>query len=183
MELWDKSTFLRHITAALGRGILVAVVIPLAAAVLLGNPAGPVLALIGSGLVIEYGAAPVGIALGLSPLLVFFILLCTETGIFLGLYDIFDSVGHTYAPVMRFLEKSRGYARSSAMIERYGILGLVPCVILVGVYVNAPVAWLLGWREDHALLVTIAGYALALAVTVWAATSLVQAAVLGLVIP
>jgi uncharacterized membrane protein len=69
------------------------------------------------------------------------------------------------------------------MIERYGILGLVPCVILVGVYVNAPVAWLLGWREDHALLVTIAGYALALAVTVWAATSLVQAAVPGLVIP
>jgi uncharacterized membrane protein len=183
MELWDRQKFLRHIVAALGRGVLVAVIIPLAASLALSIPFHATLALIASGLIIEYGAVPVGIALGLSPLFVSFVLICTETGIFLALYDIFDTIGHTYEPVMRFLEKSRQYVHQSKTIEKYGILALFPSEILLGVYVNAPASWVLGWREDHALLVTMIGYIIALAITVVLTVGLLQIALPGLVQP
>ena len=169
--------------AALGRGVLVAVILPLATALAFSFPLSSTLALIGSGLLIEYGAVPVGIALGLPPLFVSFVLICTETGIFLALYDIFDTIGHTYEPVRQFLEKSRQYVHHSETIEKYGILALIPTEILVGVYINAPVSWVLGWREDHALLVTMAGYLIALAITVVLTVGLLQVSFPGLVHP
>ena len=181
MELWDRSTFIRHIVAALGRGVLVAVIFPLVPVLLFGIPLAPTLALIGSGLLIEYGAAPVGIALGLSPLFVFYVLMCTETGIFLGLFDIFDTIGNTYEPAKRFLETSRQYVHQSASVERYGILALIPCVVLLGVYVNAPASWVLGWREDHALLITLAAYCGALVITIILTIGVIRMNLPGLV--
>ena len=83
MEFWDRYLFLRHIAAALVRGVVIAIVLPLVPALLFGYPLVPTFALIGSGFLLEYGAAPVGIALGLSPLFVFWVLVCTEIGIFL----------------------------------------------------------------------------------------------------
>ncbi len=183
MELWDRQKFLRHIVKALGRGILVALILPLAAALAFSIPLHATLALIGSGLVIEYGAVPVGIALGLSPAFVSFVLICTEIGIFLALYDIFDTIGHTYEPVRQFLEKSRQYVRQSKTIGRYGILALFPSEILLGVYINAPASWVLGWREDHALLVTMIAYLVALAITVVLTVGLLQVTLPGLVHP
>jgi uncharacterized membrane protein len=139
--------------------------------------------MIASSLIIESTAAPVGIALGLSPLFVFYVLICTEAGIFLCLYDIFDTIGHTAEPVARFLEKSRRYAHGSATIEKYGILGLIPCEILIGVYLNAPLAWVLGWREDHALVLTIVGYLPMLVITIWITIGVLQMDLARLVLP
>jgi len=181
MELWDRNTSLRHIAKALGRGIFCALVLPLVPVFLFGLPLSPALALIGSGLLIEYGAAPVGIALGLSPLFIFYVLMCTEIGIFLGLFDIFDTIGHTYEPVTRFLENTRKTVFQSATIERYGILALVPSEILLGVYINAPAAWVLGWREDHALVLTMAAYCLALVITIFLSIGLFQVYLPGMV--
>jgi hypothetical protein len=166
MDPGKISAFLRQIVTALARCILVAVVLPLVPVLFFGVPLAPVLSVISSGFLIEYGAAPIGLALGLSPLVVFFILMCTETGIFLGLYDIFNTVGETSPAVARFLEKTHQYSRSSVNVERYGILALVPCEILLGVYICAPVSWVLGWDEKRALIVTIAGYIPALVITI-----------------
>ena len=181
MELWDRNTSLRHIGRALGRGVCCALVLPLIPVFLFGLPLSPTLALIGSGLLIEYGAAPVGIALGLPPVFVFYVLVCTEVGIFLGLFDIFDTIGHTYEPVRRFLENSRTLVHQSAAIERYGILALIPSEILLGVYINAPAAWVLGWREDHALALTITAYCLALVITIFLSIGLFQVYLPGMV--
>ena len=181
MESWDRQTFPRHIAAALGKGVLLALVLPLLPVLFLGLPLTPTLALIGSGLVIEYGAAPVGLALGLSPAFVFCVLLCTETGIFLGLFDTFDAIGHTYAPVTRFLEKTRQLVHRSATIERYGIAGLIPCEVIIGVYANAPVSWVLGWQKYRALAFTMAGYIPSLVVTILATIGLLGMYFPGLV--
>ena len=181
MELWDRNTSLKHIARALGRGVFCALILPLVTAVLFSLPLSPTLALIGSGLLIEDGAAPVGIALGLPPLFIFYVLVCTEIGIFLGLFDIFDTIGHTYEPVTRFLEKSRRFVHQEATIERYGILALIPSAILLGVYVNAPAAWVLGWREEYALVLTMAAYCLALVITIILSLGLVQVYLPGMV--
>jgi hypothetical protein len=183
MEAWDRATTLRHITAALGKGIFIAVLLPILSAILFGIPLMPTLALIGSGLIIEYGAAPVGITLGLSPLFVFYVLMCTETGIFLGLFDIFDTIGHTSAPVAGFLDRTRESVHRHSLTERYGILGLIPCEIIIGVYANAPVSWVLGWRKDHSLIITMAAYGVCLILTILATVGLLQAYFPGLVHP
>jgi hypothetical protein len=183
MEFWNRSTFLKHIGAALGRGVLVALVLPLLPLLLFSLPLMPTLALIATGFVIEFGAAPVGLTLGLPPLFVFYVLACTEAGIFIGLFDIFDTIGHTSAPVAAFLEKTRMLLHGNSLAERYGILGLIPCEILLGVYINAPVAWVLGWREDCSLVLTMAAYLVALAITILATAGFLAMYFPGMVPP
>ena len=181
MESWDSTTILKKTRAALGRGILLILVFPILPAVLLEYPLTGTLAMIGTSLIFESTAAPVGIALGLSPYFVFYVLVCTESGIFLCLYDIFDTIGHTSPRVAAFLEKSRHIADGSPTMKRYGILGLIPLEIVIGVYANAPVAWVLGWREDHSLLLTLAGYLPQLIITIAICVGLVNLNLPGLV--
>jgi len=183
MKIWDRTTFLQHIASALGRGILIAIILPILPALLLGYSLTSTLALIGSGFVVEYGAAPVGLALGLSPLFVFYVLMCTETGIFLGLFDIFDTIGHTSPAVAGFLDRTREFTHRHSLAERYGIVGLVPCEIIVGVYANAPVSWVLGWHEYKSLLITMAAYVPCLVLTILASVGLLQVYFPGLVHP
>ena len=158
--------------AALARGVFIAIVLPLLPVILFKYPLIPTLAVIGSGFLLEYGAAPVGIALGLPPFFIFWVLMCTEIGIFLGLFDIFDSIGHTWPPVAKFLEKIRHFVHQSSLSERYGILGLIPCEILIGVYANAPVSWVLGWDKYRSLAFTMAGYIPCLVLTILATIGL-----------
>ncbi len=183
METWDRRTILRKIGAAFGRGILFILVLPLVPALVLGYPVMPTLAMIGSALIIESTAAAVGIALGLSPYFVFYVLVCTETGIFLCLYDIFSTIGHSSPRVGRFLDRSQHYADDSPALKKFGILGLIPLEILIGVYANAPVAWALGWREDRSLALTLIGYLPPLVITIWISLGLLQIGFPGLVSP
>jgi hypothetical protein len=183
MESWDKKTILHKTGSALGRGILLILILPLLPALVLGYPLLPTLAMIGTGLVFESAAALGGIALGLSPVFVFYVLVCTEIGIFLCMYDIFDTIGHSYPPVTRFLEKSRQYAHGSPTIEKYGILGLIPCEIVIGIQANVAMTWVLGWRKDHALILTLIGYLPQLILTIWLSNSLLQLIILWLVHP
>jgi len=181
MESWDRKTILQKIGAAFGRGILLILVVPLVPALILGYPVMPTLAMIGTSLIFESSAAPVGIAFGLTPVFVFCVLFCTECGIFLCLYDIFNTIGHSSPRVAAFLERSHTYARSSPTIAGYGILALVPCEVLIGVQVTAAVAWVLGWREDYSLALTLVGYLPQLVVTILICIGLLQVNIPALV--
>jgi uncharacterized membrane protein len=183
MEFWNRYLFLKHIAAALAWGVLIALVLPVLSAVLLGYPLMPTLALIGSALIVEYGAAPVGITLGLSPLFVFWVLMCTEVGIFLGLFDIFDSIGHTWQPAANVLERTKQLVHQSTLAERYGIIGLIPLEIIIGVYANAPVSWVLGWHKYKSLAFTMIGYVPCLIATILATIGLLGMYFPGLVHP
>ena len=162
----NRHQFFLHVVAAAARLILIAVILPLIPAIIFQYPLLPTLVLIGGGFVIEYGAAPIGIALGLSPVFIIYVLICTETGIFMGLYEIFDSIGSTWPRVAAFLEDVRRFSHEHPYFERYGILGLIPCEIIVGVYANAPVSWIFNWGKYRALAVTMTGYIPSLVLTV-----------------
>ena len=178
---WNKYLFLRHVILALGRGVLFAIVLPLLPVILFGYPFMPTLAIIGSGFLLEYGAAPVGIALGLSPLFVFWVLMCTEIGIFLGLFEIFDSIGHTWPLVGNFLDRTRHEIDKSTLLVRYGILGLIPCEVIIGVYANAPISWVLNLDKYRALVFTMIGYIPSLVLTILVAIGLLGMYFPGLV--
>lgn len=165
MERKEVGEAAGRIAVAIAACVIPALVLPLLAAFLLGLPAAPVYGLIAGAFLIEYGAIPLGIGLGLPALYVFCAATAIEAGIFLGLFYALDALGHTSQRVAGVLAKIHAVATRSKMFDRYGILGLFPCEILIGVYICAPVSWLLGWDRYRSFALTMAGYLVAAAVT------------------
>ena len=158
METGTIPHYLFHLCGAITKALVLVVVLPLTPAFLFTIPIPSTLALITSTLVIEYGAAPIGIGLGLPPVFVLYVLACVALGVTLTLFDIFDLLGEHSERVSRFLKKSEERAGRSMFLKKYGMYGLVPCVITLGFYVCPPVSWVMGWRRDRSILLIMAGY-------------------------
>jgi len=162
------------VCGALGVCVLLALVLPIVSAYLLGLSLVSVFALIASAFLIEYGAVPIGISLGLPSLYVLCAVTCIEAGIFLGIYGIIDAFGQTSKRVAGFLEKIKTISGRSKMFDRFGIFGLFPCEILLGVYICAPVSRLLGWQKGRSFAITMAGYCVAATMTTLATLGLIR---------
>ena len=147
-----------HIALAVVKVALLVVALPLSAAFISGYPPAPALALIASTLVIEYGAAPVGLALGLPPPVVLLTLCSIALGVTLFLFDAVDLLRERSEWIGGFLQRSAEKGRQSRILATYGIYGLVPCVMILGFYVCPPVAGIFGWRRDHSIFMIMAGY-------------------------
>lgn len=158
MECGNLPLNLRYLAGAIIKGMILVVVLPLAAAIIFVQPLSSTIALITSTLVIEYGAAPVGLGLGLPPVFVFYVLVCVALGVTLSLFDLFDLLGVQSKRVERFLETSAERAKHSPVLTKYGIYGLVPCVLTLGFYICPPISWVLGWRRDLSILLIMTGY-------------------------
>ncbi|MFA6332291.1 MAG: small multi-drug export protein [Methanoregula sp.] len=152
--------------------LLFVLVLPVCAALALALPLTSVFALIGSTLLIEYGAAPVGIALGLPPAYVFFALTSIALGIVLALFGIFDTLGEHSERVKQFLKTAKLRADSSRILSHYGIYGLVPVVLVFGFYFCPPIAWVLGWDRKRSIALILAGYCIASAALILAAAGI-----------
>ncbi|NMB79138.1 MAG: hypothetical protein GYA23_08600 [Methanomicrobiales archaeon] len=163
------TSFLARLTGAISKGIMLILVIPLAVALLFAIDTIATLGLIGTTFVIEYGAAPVGVGLGLPPLFVFFVLTCVALGVIIALFDIFDSVSDHSERVRKFLERSKKRADASIILSKYGIYGLVVVVLTLGFYICPPIAWVCGWDRKQSILYTMAGYCLITAALIIAA--------------
>lgn len=158
MEHVPVTHWIGHLAGSIARCVLIAIVLPLAAALLLSIPIPSTIALITTTFVIEYGAAPIGIGLGLHPLFVLIVLIFVALGVTLALFEIFDTIGEHSERMARFLEISEEHARRSRILSEYGVYGLVLCVLTLGFYICPPVSWMFGWRRDISLLLIMAGY-------------------------
>jgi hypothetical protein len=150
--------YVRNLVVAISKGIVLVVVLPLVAAIVFAQSPAATIALITTTLVIEYGAAPVGIGLGLDPAFVLFVLACVALGITLFLFDLFDILGRHSERVARFLLRSEEKVKKSKLISRYGMYGLVPCVLTLGFYVCPPISWALAWRRDYCIILIMGGF-------------------------
>jgi uncharacterized membrane protein len=172
MEAGTIPDYLVPLLGAIIKAIVLVVVIPLTIAFLFTIPIPSTLALITSTLIIEYGAAPIGLGLGLPPVFVLCVLVCVALGVTLGLFDVFDIMGEHSERVSQFLKKSSERAKQSSFLTKYGIYGLVPCVVTLGFYVCPPVSWVLGWRRDRSIFLIMAGYITISIVTILATMGL-----------
>jgi hypothetical protein len=150
--------YVRNLFIAIIKGIVLVVVLPLVAAIIFSQSPAAAIALITTTLVIEYGAAPIGIGLGLDPAFVLLVLTCVALGITLFLFDLFDTLGLHSKRVARFLLRSEEKVKQSKLLARYGMYGLVPCVLTLGFYVCPPVSWALAWRRDYCILLIMGGF-------------------------
>jgi hypothetical protein len=150
--------YVQNLVVAISKGIVLVVVLPLAASIIFSQSPAATIALITTTLVIEYGAAPIGIGLGLDPGFVLFVLTCVALGITLFLFDLFDTLGRHSERAARFLLRSEEKVKQSKLISKYGIYGLVPCVLTLGFYVCPPVAWTFSWRRDASIVLIMGGF-------------------------
>jgi hypothetical protein len=150
--------YVRNLVVAISKGIVLVVVLPLVAAIIFSQSPAATIALITTTLVIEYGAAPIGIGLGLDPAFVLLVLTCVALGITLFLFDLFDTLGRHSERVARFLLRSEEKVKQSKLISRFGMYGLVPCVLTLGFYVCPPVSWALAWRRDYCTVLIMGGF-------------------------
>lgn len=167
-------SFLTRLTGAVSKGMMFVLIIPLATALAFAIPATTTLALIGSALIIEYGAAPVGVGLGLPPLFVFFVLTCVGLGVIIALFDLFDSFGDHSERVRQFLDRSKKRAENSAILGTYGIYGLILVVLTLGFYICPPIAWICGWDRNRSILFTMAGYCIVSAILILATGNILR---------
>ena len=158
MEYSPLPPYMRNLVVAISKGIGLVVVLPLVAAIIFSQSPAATITLITTTLVIEYGAAPVGIGLGLDPAFVLLVLTCVALGITLFLFDLFDTLGLHSKRVARFLLRSEEKVKQSKLISKYGMYGLVPCVLTLGFYVCPPIAWALAWRRDYCILLIMGGF-------------------------
>jgi hypothetical protein len=158
MECSPHPLYVRNLVVAISKGLLLVVVLPLVAAIIFSQSPAATIALITTTLVIEYGAAPIGIGLGLHPAFVLLILTFVALGITLLLFDLFDTLGRHSERVARFLLRSEEKVKQSKLISRYGIYGLVPCVLTLGFYVCPPVSWALAWRREYCIVLIMGGF-------------------------
>jgi len=150
--------YAQNLVVAISKGIVLVVVLPLVAAIIFAQSSAATITLITSTLVIEYGAAPIGIGLGLPPGFVLFVMTCVALGITLALFDLFDTLGRHSERVARFLLRSEEKVKQSKLISKYGMYGLVPCVLTLGFYVCPPVSWALAWRRDYCIVLIMGGF-------------------------
>jgi hypothetical protein len=158
MEAGAIPDYLAPLLGAIIKALVLVVVLPLTVAFLFTIPIPSTLALITGTLIIEYGAAPIGLGLGLHPVFVLYVLVCVALGVTLVLFDIFAILGEHSERVSRFLKKSSDRAKRSSFLAKYGIYGLVPGVMTLGFYVCPPVSWVLGWPKKRSILLIMTGY-------------------------
>ena len=158
METGIIPRYLLRLLGAITKALILVIVMPLVPAYLFTLSVPSTLVLITSTLVIEYGAAPVGIGLGLPPLFVLYVLVCVASGVILVLFDIFEIMGEHSERVSQFLKKSSERAKQSPFLTKYGIYGLVPGIVTLGFYVCPAISWALGWHRDRSIVLIMAGY-------------------------
>ncbi len=128
-------------------------VVPFIAGTFFMVPAGSVLGLVFATLFLEYGAVFIGAALDMDSAVIFIIVSMVALGIIFIQLSLFDHVGKSSPRVAQFLERTRGNYGSSPVVKKYGVLALVPGMLVVGFYVCPGVAWLLGWDRKTAFIV------------------------------
>jgi len=167
-------TTLRSVTGAIGWLVSLGIILPLASAYFLGFSVTKACGLVASAFFIEYGSIPVGIGLGLPWPYVLPAATSIEAGIFLGLFGLLDSIGSASGLVSRFLDWTRKVAKRSRLFDRYGIYGLFPIEILIGVYLCSPASWLFGWNKWRSFAITMGGYCVAAIGTTLATLGLIR---------
>lgn len=165
MEENEPTGAWQELVVPVALGVAAIVVLPLILAGLDGVPPERTLTLVGSALVIEYGAGAVGIALGISPITTFLILASTGLGLVVLLFAIFDTLGRKSGRVAGFLKKTESRMERHPFIRKWGILALFPGVVIVGIYFVTPVAWILRWETRRSIFLILAGYLAAGVVT------------------
>jgi hypothetical protein len=146
-----------------------------ACAVLWRIPPLSLIALFSATLLVEYGAAAVGISFGLSPAFLFAFITAVTVAIVCALFAVFDTLAASSDRVSRFLGWAQQNYAGSRFVRNYGIFSLVPLILLIGFYFTPPVAWFMGWERRRSIVLMVIGEIIGIALTLAMTSGVLQA--------
>jgi uncharacterized membrane protein len=92
-----------------------------------------------------------------------------------SLFVAFDTLAVTSERVSRFLARAQEKHARSILIRRYGIVALVPLVLLIGFYFTPPIAWFMGWERRRAIVLMALGEVIGIMLALALAMGVLQA--------
>jgi uncharacterized membrane protein len=147
------------------------VIIPLAITEIGGVPLAPMLSFIGSILVFQSFAGPIGLVLGIPPWVILTAMASVGIGAVIGIWAICDVFAKSWHRLDALIRKVHERTHQSAGFQKYGMLMFFLFIWVpgIGLYGCALLAWLFEWRRGQHILVLMAGWMIA-AVIVLAAS-------------
>jgi predicted Na+-dependent transporter len=151
----------------LGKAILFFVVfamaIPVAIGYLFGIPAGVILSLVGSAILLQAAAPPVGLALGLQPPAIVIIMAFFALGMVVAIYEACESLGIASERVRRGIDSMEQKTKKYPQIEKYGPISctLIAWIPGIGLYGTPIISWILKWKRIPSTLFTVLGFTIA----------------------
>jgi bile acid:Na+ symporter, BASS family len=163
----EKKSSIGVVLKKLGRAIIFfivfAIAIPLAIGYLYGVPAGAILSLIGSAILLQAAAPPVGLALGLEPVGIVIVMAFFALGMVLAIYEACESLGAGSERVRRWIDSMEEKTRKYPQIQKYGPISCTAIAWIpgIGLYGTPIISWILKWKRLLSTAFTVAGFTIA----------------------
>jgi predicted Na+-dependent transporter len=158
-----RKTVLKKISKALLVFIVFAMALPLAVGALSGVTSTQILTMITSTFVLQAAAPPIGLAMGLSPGAILFIMACFAIGVVAAIFEICDGLASSSARVRSWIDKLEKISDKHPVIKKYGAISclFIAWIPGVGVYGTPIIAWVLRWKRLPSIIFTVAGFVVA----------------------
>ncbi|HUU75189.1 MAG TPA: hypothetical protein VMW63_03765 [Methanoregulaceae archaeon] len=154
---------IRKLTWAIVLFIVFAVAIPVTVGVIYGVPASSILSLILSTTVLQAAAPPLGLALGLNPPGILFIMATFAIGMVVAILEVCDSLALSSDRVKRWIDNIGKKMEKYPAIQKYGAVSCIAIAWVpgIGLYGTPIIAWILGWKRIPVIMFTTLGFVIA----------------------
>ncbi|MDD1653276.1 MAG: hypothetical protein LUQ64_01885 [Methanomicrobiales archaeon] len=163
MEEGGKRAVLKKIGKAIMYFIVFAMAVPIGLGLLLGVSVGAILSLIGSAVLLQAGAPPIGLALGLEPVGIIIIMACFALGMVLAVREACESLALSSDRVKAWIDSMEEKTRKYPQIQKYGPISciLIAWIPGIGLYGTPIISWILKWKRITSTVFTVLGFTIA----------------------
>ncbi|MBN1166618.1 MAG: hypothetical protein JXA44_05730 [Methanospirillaceae archaeon] len=158
LPVWTM--LLRQIIKSLFFILVFIIGIPLFLGRYTGVPDGKVITMVSSAILFQATASPIGLGLGIKPVIILLIMLSYAIGMTLLIFEICDTFAQTSDRVQKWLSKVEEKMHTITVVQRYGVFSCI-CISwipAIGLYGTPVIAWLFAWKRIPAILFTVLGF-------------------------
>ena len=162
-EEGEGPSVLKKVGKAILYFVAFAVAIPLALGWIFGIPAGDILVMVGSAILLQAAAPPVGLGLGLTPPQIVVIMAFFALGMVLAIREACESLALSSEKVQKWIENMGKKTEKYPQIEKYGPITctLIAWIPGIGLYGTPIISWILQWKRITSTFFTVLGFVIA----------------------
>lgn len=125
-----------------------------------GVPEAKIITMVSSAILFQATASPVGVGLGIKPMIILAIMLSYAVGMTLAIFEICDTFAQTSGRVQKWLERVEIKMQKLTVVHTYGVFSCVfiSWIPAIGLYGTPVIAWLFRWNRIGAIFFTVLGF-------------------------
>ena len=143
--------------------IVFAVAIPVGLGLIFGVPAGAILSLIATTILLQAGAPAFGAAFGLEPPAIIIIMAFFALGMVLAIREACESLALSSPKVKKWVDSMGKKTEQYPQIQKYGAISctLIAWIPGIGLYGTPIISWILNWKRITSTFFTVLGFVIA----------------------